>query len=149
MERELVREEEEIRVYPNPFVRTDWGSFYTPDDLVALVIEEAVGPLADARRKAFHEAVSKSASAAELARLDPATKILELKVCELRQPAKLTYPVWRSQRSYDTSVWPVDGFARAGETGTITAGSLEVVVWALKQTEGRSSSRTLTSGARQ
>ena len=109
-----MREEEEIRVYPNPFVRTDWGSFYTPDDLVALVIEEAVGPLADARRKAFREAVSKSASAAELARLDPATKILELKVCELRQPAKLTYQVWRSQRSYDTSVWPVDGFAREG-----------------------------------
>ncbi len=82
VERELVREEGEIRVRPNPFVRKDWGSYYTPDDLVGLVIEEAVGPLAAARRQAFREAVDKGVSAAELARLDPATKILELRVCD-------------------------------------------------------------------
>ncbi len=82
VERELVREEGEIRVRPNPFLRKDWGSYYTPDDLVGLVIEEAVGPLADARRQAFREAVDKGAGPADLARLDPATKILELKVCD-------------------------------------------------------------------
>ncbi len=82
VERELVREEGEIRVRPNPFVRKDWGSYYTPDDLVGLVIEEAAGPLADARRQAFRGAVDKRASAAELARLDPAEKILELRVCD-------------------------------------------------------------------
>ncbi len=82
VERELAREEGEIRVRPNPFMRKDWGSYYTPDDLVGLVIEEAVGPLADARRQAFRKAVDKRASAAELARLDPAEKILELRVCD-------------------------------------------------------------------
>ena len=82
VERELVREEGEIRVRPNPFVRKDWGSYYTPDDLVGLVIEEAVGPLAAARRQAFREAAVKGARPAELARLDPAEKILELRVCD-------------------------------------------------------------------
>ena len=82
VERELVREGGEIRVRPNPFVRKDWGSYYTPDDLVGLVIEEAVGPLAAARRQAFREAAAKGARPAELARLDPAEKILELRVCD-------------------------------------------------------------------
>ncbi|MYE00766.1 MAG: restriction endonuclease, partial [Alphaproteobacteria bacterium] len=82
VERELVREEGEIRVRPNPFVRKDWGSYYTPDDLVGLVIEETVGPLAEARGKAFRDAAEKSVAPAKLARLDPATKILELRVCD-------------------------------------------------------------------
>ena len=82
VERELVREEGEIRVRPNPFVRKDWGSYYTPDDLVGLIIDEAVGPLVEDRRKAFRDAAAKGASAAELGRLDPATKILELRVCD-------------------------------------------------------------------
>ena len=82
VERELVREEGEIRVRPNPFVRKDWGSYYTPDDLVGLVIDEAVGPLVEARRKAFRDAAAKGARPAELARLDPAEKILELRVCD-------------------------------------------------------------------
>ena len=82
VERELVREEGEIRVCPNRFVRKDWGSYYTPDDLVGLVIEEAVGPLAVARRQAFREAVGQGAGEVELARLDPATRILEFRVCD-------------------------------------------------------------------
>ena len=82
VERELVREEGEIRVRPNPFVRKDWGSYYTPDDLVGLVIDETVGPLVEARRVAFREATAKGAQSEELASLDPAEKILELKVCD-------------------------------------------------------------------
>ena len=82
VERELAREEGEIRVRPNPFVRKDWGSYYTPDDLVGLAIEEAVGPPVEARRKAFREAADKGAGTAELARLDPAERILELRVCD-------------------------------------------------------------------
>ncbi len=82
VERELVREEGEIRVRPNPFVRKDWGSYYTPDDLVVLVIDEAVGPLVETRRKAFREAAAMGTQPAKLARLDPAEKILELRVCD-------------------------------------------------------------------
>ena len=82
VERELVREDGEIRVRPNPFVRKDWGSYYTPDDLVGLVIEEAVGPLVEARRQAFRDAAEEGAGPATLAALDPAAKILELKVCD-------------------------------------------------------------------
>ncbi len=82
VERELVREEGEIRIRPNPFVRKDWGSYYTPDDLVGLVIDEAVGPLVEARRKSFGEAAAKGAPPGELVHLDPAEKILELRVCD-------------------------------------------------------------------
>ena len=82
VERELVREEDEIRVRPNPFVRKDWGSYYTPDDLVSLVIEEAVGPLVETPRQAFRNAAGKDADPAKLAALDPAAKLLELKVCD-------------------------------------------------------------------
>ena len=82
VERDLAREEGEIRLRLNPFVRKDWGSYYTPDDLVGLVIEETVGPLIEARRAAFREAAGRRAGPAELARLDPAERILELKICD-------------------------------------------------------------------
>ena len=45
LEYELVREEGEIVVRPNIFARKESGSYYTPDDLVGLIIKETVGPL--------------------------------------------------------------------------------------------------------
>ena len=36
----------------NIFARKGSGGYYTPDDLVGLIIDEAVGPLVDARMKA-------------------------------------------------------------------------------------------------
>ena len=64
------------------FARKLSGSYYTPDDLVGLIVRETVGPLAEARREAFREAAEAGARPAELRRLDPAERLLELKICD-------------------------------------------------------------------
>ena len=54
LEREPVLDSEGgIDIRPNPYARKDSGSFYTPQDLVDLVIERTLGPLVEERRKAF------------------------------------------------------------------------------------------------
>ena len=90
LEREVVREDGNIVVRPNVFARKDSGSYYTPDDLVDLIVREAVGPLADTRIEAFAAKAEGIASSqvpedrrmGRLKRLDPAEKLLELKVCD-------------------------------------------------------------------
>ena len=90
LEREVVREGEDIVVRPNVFARKDSGSYYTPDDLVDLIVRETIGPLADACIEAFAAKTEDIASSqvpedrrmGRLKRLDPAEKLLELKVCD-------------------------------------------------------------------
>ena len=90
LEREIVRQDGSIVVRPNVFARKDSGSYYTPDDLVDLIVRETVGPLADARFEAFaakaediaSSLVSEDRRMGRLKRLDPAEKLLELKVCD-------------------------------------------------------------------
>ena len=90
LEREVVREGGGIVVRPNVFARKDSGSYYTPDDLVDLIVREAVGPLVDSRMDAFAAEASDLASRhvpedrrmGRLKRIDPAEKLLELKVCD-------------------------------------------------------------------
>ena len=82
LEYELAREAEGVAVRPGMFARKLSGSYYTPDDLVGLIVRETVGPLADARRQAFSEAAEAGARPAELRRLDPAERLLELKICD-------------------------------------------------------------------
>ncbi len=90
LEREVVREDGNIVVRPNVFARKDSGSYYTPDDLVDLIVQETVGPLVDARMEAFDAEASDLAARqvpedrrmGRLKRLDPAERTLELKVCD-------------------------------------------------------------------
>ena len=90
LEREVVREDGNIVVRPNVCARKDSGSYYTPDDLVDLIVRETVGPLADAGMQAFAAKAEDAASSqvpedrrmGRLKRLDPAEKLLELKVCD-------------------------------------------------------------------
>ena len=90
LEREVVREDGNIVVRPNVFARKDSGSYYTPDDLVDLIVREAVGPLVDARMDAFATEATDLATRevpedrrmGRLKRLDPAERTLELKVCD-------------------------------------------------------------------
>jgi hypothetical protein len=90
IEHEVVREDGEIRVRPNIFARKGSGSYYTPEDLVGLIIDEAIEPLATARIEAFNAKIAELEGSAlpedrrlgSLKRLDPAEKILELKVCD-------------------------------------------------------------------
>ena len=90
LEREVVRDGGNIVVRPNVFARKDSGSYYTPDDLVDLIVREAVGPLADARMERFAakveeieaEQMPEDRRIGRLKRLDPAERLLELKVCD-------------------------------------------------------------------
>ena len=90
LEYELVREEGEVVVRPNIFARKESGSYYTPDDLVGLIIKETVGSLVQRCMDNFE---SKTAEFAQndlpedlkiglLREADPAEKLLELKICD-------------------------------------------------------------------
>ncbi|MCU4181778.1 Eco57I restriction-modification methylase domain-containing protein [Bosea sp. BH3] len=90
LEHEVIRDGASISVRPNPFARKGSGSYYTPDDLVGLIIRETVEPLVTARVSSF---ASKSAELANsampedrrlgaLRRLDPAERLLEVKICD-------------------------------------------------------------------
>ena len=61
LEHELVPEGGQLFVRPNVFARKASGSYYTPADLVGLILKETVGPLVEART---------------------AEQILELKICD-------------------------------------------------------------------
>ncbi len=66
------------------------GSYYTPDSLVMLIIEKAVGPLVQERLEAFRAKSEELAKdprpmarrEALLVALDPASEILKLKICD-------------------------------------------------------------------
>ncbi|MCE2422793.1 MAG: restriction endonuclease [Gemmatimonadetes bacterium] len=90
LEQEVVLEGGEVVVRPNVFARKDSGSFYTPDDLVGLIVEETVEPLARRRMDAFNAEVARLASSelpehrrmGRLKTFDPAEKLLDLKICD-------------------------------------------------------------------
>ena len=90
LEHEIVREDGEIAFRPNVFARKGSGSYYTPDDLVALIIKETIEPLVQSRiddftTKNFELATSplpEDRRIGQLKRADPAEKLLELKVCD-------------------------------------------------------------------
>lgn len=75
---------------PASFARKVSGSYYTHDDLVRLILRESVGLLADERMGAFEKLVAgwkkkASLTPADWERLDaadPASNVLELKVCD-------------------------------------------------------------------
>ena len=90
LEHEVVRDGTIVDVRPNIFARKGSGSYYTPDDLVALIVRETVGPLIQERMDAFRarEAFLATSSLPEHERLtdlkflDPARAILSLKICD-------------------------------------------------------------------
>ena len=91
MEREPVRDAQgKVRVRPNPYARKDSGSFYTPQDLVDLIVDQTLEPLIEERLVAFEARANdlrsdrrpKAERRADLARLDPAQAVLDLKVLD-------------------------------------------------------------------
>ena len=91
LEHEIVRNGDEIAVRPNVFARKGSGSYYTPDELVGLILEETIGPLVRARLDAFAERATELRRRSraplrdkvqDLKRFDPAQKLLELKICD-------------------------------------------------------------------
>ena len=91
LEQEPVRDDTgKIVVRPNPYARKDSGSFFTPQELVDLIIDRTLKPLVEERLAAF-EAKSnelrsdhrpKSERHADLLKLDPAEAVLDLKVLD-------------------------------------------------------------------
>lgn len=90
LEYEVKIEEGLVNVRPNIFARKGSGSYYTPDDLVQLILTETLEPLVEARGTAFTDRIASLAESdksndrkiGNLKRVDPATEILELKVCD-------------------------------------------------------------------
>ena len=91
LEREPVRDDEgKIVVRPNSYARKDSGSFYTSQELVDLIVERTLKPLAEERLSAFEKKAAELASDRrsraerqdELRKLDPAEAVLDLKVLD-------------------------------------------------------------------
>ena len=90
LEHDLVREHDTITVRPNRLARKGSGSYYTPDDLVGLIIKDTIEPLIRSRMDAFEARhgelattpLTKSRRMGRLKPLDPAEKLLDLKVCD-------------------------------------------------------------------
>lgn len=90
LEYEVTLDQGEITVRPNIFARKGSGSYYTPNDLVRLILTEALEPLVEDRKRAFRDKIEELAQSdlpdhrkmGTLKTLDPATKLLDLKICD-------------------------------------------------------------------
>ena len=91
LEREPVRDDTgKIVVRPNVYARKDSGSFFTPQELVDLIVDRTLKPLAEERLATFEEKSKelksdrrpKADRLAELTKLDPAEAVLDLKVLD-------------------------------------------------------------------
>jgi hypothetical protein len=79
-----------ITAAPASFARKVSGSYYTHDDLVRLILRESVGLLATERMDAFEAHIKKAGKKGSvnpgdwdaIDKLDPASQILELKICD-------------------------------------------------------------------
>ena len=91
LERELANDDEGgVTIRPNSYARKDTGSFYTPQELVDLIVERTLKPLVEEQLKAFEEKSDtlrrdrrpRHAREAALYRHDPAEAVLDLKVLD-------------------------------------------------------------------
>lgn len=90
LEYRLAEDAGRLVAQPTSFARRGSGSYYTHDDLVKLLIEEAVGPLVNERKAAFEARVMALGKKRQLVphdfrdleALDPASRILDLKICD-------------------------------------------------------------------
>ncbi|KHD06789.1 hypothetical protein PN36_25550 [Candidatus Thiomargarita nelsonii] len=72
----------DITIQPNIYARKGSGSYYTHDDVVKLVITETLEPLIEERVAAFEDLTTKSKRLQQLETLDPASRLLDLKICD-------------------------------------------------------------------
>ena len=91
LEQEPVRGDDgKIGMRPNPYARKDSGSFYTPQELVDLIVEKTLAPLVEERLTAFETRAEELRSdrrpklerRKELEALDPAVAALDLKILD-------------------------------------------------------------------
>lgn len=90
LEHGLKAEDGQVAVAEIPAARKGSGSYYTPEELVKLIIERAVGPLVNERVERFAAQATPLAADrraiearfADLFPLDPASRLLDLKICD-------------------------------------------------------------------
>ena len=91
LEREPVRDDDGgIAVRPDSYARKDSGSFFTPQELVDLIVDRTLKPLAEERLRVFEnksaelksDLRSKAEREAELRAVDPAEAVLDLKILD-------------------------------------------------------------------
>ena len=90
LEYEVARDGDGVAVQPNIFARKGSGSYYTPDDLVQLILTETLEPLVEEHKRAFRDKIEELGQSdlpdhrrmGQLKRLDPATALLDLKICD-------------------------------------------------------------------
>ena len=91
LEREPVWDDDgNVVARPNSYARKDSGSFFTPQELVDLIVDRTLKPLAEERLAAFVEKAAELAEDprpraerhAELLQMDPAEAVLDLKVLD-------------------------------------------------------------------
>ncbi|MDB5575441.1 MAG: hypothetical protein JWR80_617 [Bradyrhizobium sp.] len=90
LEFELVRDEAgAVDIRPNIFARKNSGSYYTPDDLVLLILDETLQPLIDDALDAFKAVLgqlkvgqSEDYRITQLQKVDPARAITRLRICD-------------------------------------------------------------------
>ena len=79
-----------IEIRRNPYARKDSGSFFTPQELVDLIVDHTLKPLVEERLETFEKRAkelagdegTKQERRAELQKLDPAESVLDLKVLD-------------------------------------------------------------------
>ena len=91
LEREPVWDDDgNVVARPNSYARKDSGSFFTPQELVDLIVDRTLKPLAEERLAAFVEKAAELAEDprpraerhAELLQMDPAEAVLDLRVLD-------------------------------------------------------------------
>jgi hypothetical protein len=91
LEFELTRDAETgaVDVRPNIFARKNSGSYYTPDDLVLLILDETLQPLIDDALDGFKAALAQAKASdnddytlTQLQKADPAKAITRLRICD-------------------------------------------------------------------
>ncbi|MFL6726595.1 MAG: Eco57I restriction-modification methylase domain-containing protein [Sphingomicrobium sp.] len=90
LEFDLAEVDGRIAARPQTFARKTSGSYYTPEELVMLVIRRTVGPLLDERRQAFVQALADPQRKKQqadyrigwLQQFDPASQFLELRIVD-------------------------------------------------------------------
>ena len=91
LEREPIWDDDgNVVARPNSYARKDSGSFFTPQELVDLIVDRTLKPLAEERLAAFAEKAAELAADprpraerhTELLNMDPAEAVLDLKVLD-------------------------------------------------------------------
>ncbi len=91
LEREpIVDQEGNVKIVLNRHARKDSGSFYTPQPLVDLIVDQTLEPLVEDRLKAFEQKAQElnddkrdtTERITELAQYDPAAAVLDLKILD-------------------------------------------------------------------